>query len=353
MARLGFLYTWDWSKEAADYGKGLVPSHRLFGQSEMRSLGHTIVTFRRPESLEKRITSASAWKLYQALLVAAQQKLIDAVVCTHESTALPVLLLKKFKLISKPIVLMNVALLEPRNTAGSRKSLWTDLLKYCDAIMSFASYQSEAIAREFKVPLSKLHFVRFGVDTNFFRPESEADAQSFLLSVGTNPGKDYVTLLKSLPSGEKLVIVTDAYNMGIIKSFQQNPQAELRQDVPIKELRTLYAKAKAVVLPLKETSFSSGQTVLLECMAMGKEIVVADTSAVRDYLPSSIRTYPPEDSIALRECLEEVSKLSDFSPRMELVEFARQNCDARQFAKSLSKIIGDLIGGVDQSSSHQ
>jgi glycosyltransferase involved in cell wall biosynthesis len=48
--------------------------------------------------------------------------------------------------------------------------------------------------------------------------------------------------------------------------------------------RDLTARARVVVVPTHVLAYPSGQSVLLESMAMAKCCVVTDTSAIRDYV---------------------------------------------------------------------
>lgn len=342
MARIGYLYTWDSSKELADYYAGLVPSHRLYGQIELGRMGHSITMFRRPRFIGRFIKNYASWRIFQALALLWKQNSIDVVVCTHESVALPVLALKRLQLIRKPVVLMNIALLEPRNCSSVRHVIWRTCLKSCDAVVSFASAQLPWIVQEFDVNPAILHFVRFGIDTSFFQPVEKSNGTPFFLSAGTNPGKDFITLLDALPQDSKLIIATDRLNMDIIRRHPRHTDIQLKFGLRILELKQLYADAMAIVIPLHETRFSSGQTVLLECMAMGKEVVVAKTSAVQDYIADSIRTFAPGDSQTLREHLIEIEK-NPPPVRQEQAQSTRVGCSTEQFASALSKLIAGLL----------
>jgi glycosyltransferase involved in cell wall biosynthesis len=59
------------------------------------------------------------------------------------------------------------------------------------------------------------------------------------------------------------------------------PYVEVRS-YTYRELRSLYASARLVVIPLLETDFQAGITLILEAMASGKAVVVSRTSGQRD-----------------------------------------------------------------------
>ena len=87
---------------------------------------------------------------------------------TAEASALPVLLLKRLGLLKTPLVMINIALLHPKQGRGLRKWLWKLCLPAADAIISYTSAQVDWLAVEFGLQRSRLFFVPFGVDTKFF-----------------------------------------------------------------------------------------------------------------------------------------------------------------------------------------
>jgi len=342
--RVCFLYPCDWSHELSDYIRGIVPAHRLFGYAGTKQLGHAVSSFQLAPPLQALIQQAALWRGIQAVYAAMKQRSTDAFVCTTEASALPVLMLKRAGLIRKPILVLNVALLEPRNATGWRRWIWKRLLPCADAIVSYASAQLPWLQEQFSLNSDILHFIPFGVDTNYFVAESRHSAEPFLLSVGTNAGKDFSTLLESLPDSARLVIVTDRWNKRKLMAHPKSRQVEVRNDVPILELRRLYRDAAAQVIPLHETRFSSGQTVMLENMAMGKTTIVTETSATRDYVCSGVRTFKPGDSAALQEHLKQVLTSGDYGAiNNDLARHVQENFSADVFADSLSKLICNLV----------
>jgi len=335
------MYPCDWSQELNDYACGIVPSHRLFGYAGTAQLGHVVSFFQLAAPLKKFIQQPALWRVLQAIYASVKQSSIDAFVCTTEASALPVLMLKRAGVIRKPIVVLNVALLEPRNASGWRRWIWKTLLPCADAIVSYASAQLPWLQERFSLNGDILHFIPFGVDTHFFSAEQGAQTDSFLLSVGTNAGKDFATLLDSLPDSAKLVIVTDKWNKRLIQGHPKSGQVDIRNDVPILELRQLYRDAVAQIIPLHETKFSSGQTVMLETMAMGKTTIITETSATRDYICPGVRTFCPGDSATLQEHLWDVLNES-MQLNHGLSRHVRQNFSSDRFAERLSKLLREL-----------
>ena len=333
-----FLYNHSWAKEIADFRLGIVPAHRLFGFANVEALGHHPLICPKPGLFQALYSKPFLWRCFQALFAVRHQATTDCIVATTEASALPVLLLKRLGLLKTPLVMINIALLHPKQSRGLRKWLWKLCLPSAEAIVSYTIAQVDWLIAEFGLERARLFFVPFGVDTDFFTPEESAEApeNSFCASVGTNDGKDFVTLLKALPAGNRLVIVTDDYNARIIREhLNPRSQVEIRRDLPIDQLRTLYQQSSVQVIPLLDTKFSSGQTVMLENMALGRTVIITKTASTHDYVEDGVTAVvvAPNDPDALRQVLVEV--LED--PQR------RQQIGARAAEKVRTFFIGDFL----------
>lgn len=118
--------------------------------------------------------------------------------------------------------------------------------------------------------------LQFGVDTEFWTPGvDERHEPPYLLSVGSDSGRDYGTLMRaSFPIPLKVVtrIPLDVSNPGI----------ELVSGLTDEALRDLYRCAALVLIPLHDISQPSGQSVALQAMACGCAVVVTRTRGFWD-----------------------------------------------------------------------
>ena len=344
------LYSSDWAHELLAYRRNLVPSHRLFGFAELERLGYRVKLCRTPAWLRRLRLSAALWRVFQALWVMGSQRRCACVVATTEPPALPVLMLKSVGLIRRPVVVVSVALLHAKYTTGLRHALWRRCIGHADAVIVYAADQVPAIRARFRLPPASVVAVPLGVDTDFF-PQWEDGEQhvddEFVLSVGTNEGKDFATLMRAMPSGRALRVVTDALNAEIIaRSARPDVSVAVESAVPIIRLRELYRTASVHVIPLHESPISSGQTVLLENMALGKAVIVSDVSGIRDYVEPGVTAtvVPPGDASALRNAIETAFRAPSVNKRIgrSAAEAVRQRHSAAQFATQLSEIISGL-----------
>lgn len=294
--RLAFTYVTPWAHEFRDYRRGLVPSHRLFYAAEMSDLGARVEHYSRP--LPRGPLALLRWRLGQAIWASS----FDYVVATHEAAAYVTLALRKAKLSHTPILVMTVAV--EAATAGtslpSRLRRW--LIASASVVTTFSSAQGEHLRQV--APRARVEFLPLGVDTRFFAPTS-SPRSDFVLAVGTNPGKDYPTLIEALDGEQRCVIVTDPANRQQAAVGVGNKAVQFLSDVPIRELRELYLRAKVMVLPLREARMSSGQTVLLESLACGTPVIVSDVACIQDYAEAGgAMTVPPGNAKALRVLLQ-------------------------------------------------
>ena len=345
---VAMLYSRDWTHELRQYHCGEVPSHRLFGFVELERLGHPVELCQTPASLRRLLRSAAAWRVFQALWVALRQQRFACVVATTEAPALPVLLLKAAGLLRRPVIVISVALLHAKYTTGLRHLLWSRCIGRADVVLVYAAGQAAAVQERFGLPQGRVEAVTLGVDTEFFTPRERGgelpDAGEFVLSVGTNEGKDFATLLRAMPAGRALRVVTDTGNAEIVARNRRSDVAvTVEQAVPIIRLRDLYRATRVHVIPLHEAQISSGQTVLLENMALGRAVIVSDVSGVRDYVEPGVTAtvVPPGDVAALRRAIESTFEDPAAADRIgnAAAEAVRQRYSAGRFAARLSELI--------------
>ena len=137
----------------------------------------------------------------------------------------------------------------------------------------------------------RVHVIPYSRDHRFFSLQStEVKQQSnFAISVGETRSRDYGSLFQAvggLPV-ELLVAASGAWdarekNMKISSAIPQN--TTIVKHIPLLELRELYARAQFVVIPVHETVFSAGATVVLEAMSMCRAVIATRSPGLLDYI---------------------------------------------------------------------
>ena len=297
----------DWSQELANYKRGLVPSHRLFGYPEVAGFGHNSMMCPPRPFFRRLLSKPFLWRIYQALYALFHQQHVDAIFAVNEASSLPILVLKRLGLLRTPLIVFNTGLMHPRNLSGLRKTMWRWLLPAAEAVVSQTRMEKGSVWKQFGLKEERQFLIYMLVDIKFFQPDSGVKAADFCLSVGTTQGKDYATLLAALPSSERLVIVTDAYNAAIIaERIEPGMNVEVLQGIPIAKLKTMYQEAKVIINPLFDTAYGTGHTVVLENMVLGKPVIVTSVGGITDYFEDGVTAIGVRemDPDALREKIQ-------------------------------------------------
>ncbi len=287
--RILFLFVVDWSKEVADYARGAVPSHRLFGIAELKKSGHEPTIIQRPGFFRSFLSKPIYWRIYQALAAVWRQRNVDAIFAVNEAAALPPLVLKRLGILRTPVIVFNTALMHPRNLSGMRKRMWNWVLPAAEAMVSQTKMELASVWRTFGLREDRQHLMHMLVDMEFFKPDAEIKQGDYCLAVGTNEAKDFPTLMKAFPKDEKLIIVTDPYNAAIVEKHREpGMPVEVLQAVPITRLKQMYQEAKLTINPLAETPYGSGHTVVLENMVLGKPVIATRVGGMIDYFEEGV-----------------------------------------------------------------
>ena len=190
-----------------------------------------------------------------------------------------------------------------------------------DRVCFFSRNQGPTLERELGLPARSLRSVPFGIDTDFFAPRAPPEA-GYILSIGQDAGRDHQTLLDAV-RGTDMPVRLVAPLRELAATAPPNVELIWRT-VEHRDYRELLAGAAVVAIPTSAPAYPSGQTVVLEAMAMGKPVVTTDSAAMRDYVEPG-RTgllVPAREPRALAEALRRL--LDDAQLRDALGGAARE-----------------------------
>ena len=164
---------------------------------------------------------------------------------------------------------------------------WMGLMRTYDRVVCLASAEKDWVARYFGLAESRLTVIHHGVDHLFYKPEVSAQ-RSGVLSVG-KAHRDYETLIQAASGLEAQVHIRAAsawysrYNSGQQVTLPAN--VEFIGYMSPHELRSMYAQAKFVVVPLRRTTqYGAGCATVLEAMAMGRAVIASRHPGMSDYV---------------------------------------------------------------------
>jgi len=155
------------------------------------------------------------------------------------------------------------------------------LLRAARGVFVLAPSARQSIMNYFQVPSSCVHEFVFGGDADFWTPPPEADVrsarESFVLSIGNDFNRDYQTLVRALPDGESLAIITT-------KPVEKNGKnIMLVNGLPNETVRDYYRRAAVVVIPSVPLVYeSSGLSCALQAVLCGSPLIMSDAPTMRD-----------------------------------------------------------------------
>jgi glycosyltransferase involved in cell wall biosynthesis len=221
-----------------------------------------------------------------------------------------------------------------------------------DRILLHSPRQVELAERALGIPTGKLVLDPYYVDTGFWHPLPEVPEEPLIVAAGREH-RDYATLAAACAGrGERVFIAAGSTHSP--SATTRMPEAwpatfEVGAAAPVR-LRDLYARASVVVVPVIESDFQAGVTVVLEAMAMGKAVVATAARGWAGVIDDGVDgiLVPPDDPLALRAALSRV--LDDENLRGRLGRAARQAAltrfSLRAYADRLQAVLGDLAGAA-------
>lgn len=174
-------------------------------------------------------------------------------------------------------------------------------------------------------PASKLAFVPFHTDPAFLsRPRVERGPM--ILAAGRT-FRDYATLIDAVTGTDLEVTIVAGRSSLSAATVPSNVQ--LRYDLPLPELMAMMSACHVVVVPLESREISTGQSVVLEAMALGKPVVATRVAGTVDYIDHGRTGFlvPPRDGSALRQVMMQLCR--DAATRRVIGEAGRAEVEAR------------------------
>ncbi len=292
-----FLYRYSQLRHdalAAAVGAGA--RYSLYGLDELAAAGfpveHSLEPGARPgvvaraggAVLDSAVRAAGGYSGDFATVLACRRRLNDAdvVFSTVDTVGIPLALLARRGLVRPPIVYAAIGLperlIQLRNARARR--MFLDAYRRLHTIVAYGWGEVEALRDWLGDCGPPVVFVPFGVDTTYFAPQAGTTADTDIVSIGADPRRDFDLLLalaRAHPEWSfRLVLTKDA-----ARSLATVPgNVTVEADLSFDGVRDRLASARAVVLPVRDNSYSGATTVLLQAMAVGRPVVVSRTAAI-------------------------------------------------------------------------
>lgn len=184
-----------------------------------------------------------------------------------------------------------------------------------DRLYYLSQNQGPVLAELLDIDPRRLHLLPFGVDAETFRPTTGEEAD-YLLVVGRDKGRDWPTLLKAVDGiGLPVKICCRVEDLA---GAELPPGIEVLGYVDRSRYMSLLSRARVVAVSIRTTEYPSGQSVMLEAMAMARAVVVTNTASLSEYISDgkTALAVPPGDPDALRARILEAASDEDLRRRI-------------------------------------
>lgn len=229
----------------------------------------------------------------------------------------------------------------------ARRAAYRWAYRCVDRVFYFSENQRATLAEHLAVDEDRLRYVPFGIDDETFRPSGGGDG-GYVLVVGRDRGRDWPTLLGAL--GGLGLAVKVCCRPGDLAGLRIPEGVEVLGYVERSVYRRLLGGARVVAIATRPLAYPSGQSVLLEAMAMARAVVVTVTPALQDYVTDGITALavPPGDAGALRGRVLEAA--GDDVLRHRLGSGGRAAVEERFNARAMwGAVAGDLLDLCDRA----
>ncbi len=272
---------------------------------------------------------------------------------TVDTVGIPLLLLKRARLLRAPLVYAAIGL--PERIAQLRtermRRLYATALGSCAAVIAYSEHEADELRRWLETygRKTRIEFVRFGVDADSFTPSTEPPTVD-IVSVGADPHRDHELLIRvarDMPTvGFRIVTTADRRRaLGAVPA-----NVTLEADLPFEEMRLGLEQARIVALPVRDNSYSGATTVLLQSLATGKPVVVTRTKAVASGYGlvdgENCRLVTPGDADgfgrALAELLEDDSRAGSLGASARLL--VERDLTWKRYVDEIERLLLDAAG---------
>lgn len=175
-------------------------------------------------------------------------------------------------------------------STGKKRLFFQNLAAWrqMETLFVYATTQYDFAKDVLKIPQERLKLFHFHADNRFYRPMPEIPVDPLQISAAGLEWRDYPTLIEAVRDMPDLKVKLAAASPWS-KHTNETADRTLPPNVDARryeynDLRTLYASSSFVVVPLYENDFQAGITTMLEAMAMGKAIIVTQTTGQTDVI---------------------------------------------------------------------
>ncbi len=246
---------------------------------------------------------------------------------------------------SKPLVIVACWLAQDiQTTSPARHDRLKRLYRQVNQVIVFSRNQRDILKSHLGLRDDQITVVQFGIDTekaDKLFPMTTDNGR--WLSVGRDLGRDWKTLVKAM---ELTGLPCDVIARPGMLPTPLPANITALSAMPENDYWQLLSACRGLVLAVHDLAYPSGQTVLLQAMAMGKPCVITATPALVDYLPiDGVLTTPRTgdakllaDSVLRLESDEELRHRLGSAAR----SFVKQRCNEKMMWAGIIRSVREV-----------
>jgi glycosyltransferase involved in cell wall biosynthesis len=344
--RKQWLEEWKRGKQSSEFFYGMMALSQRYHTAFIEGDGNALLQFclyPLEAILAQRI--GIGFSLHIALNHLKELQQADVLISTVDSCGLPLMFFKKLGWISGKVIYISQGLSDRVREYGCERRLsrfYASLLLNADCLVVLSEGAQVGLSDWLRIPRSQIRVLPFGVDCDFWRsttglPETE------IVSVGSDAGRDYETLLRAV-SDLPLHIVS-----GQALAVEQMHHVRCSTHHSPTDLRDIYSQAKFVVVPLNDADQPSGQSTTLQAMACGKAVILTRTRGFfgESYLISgeNCLLVPPQNVEAMKDAIQQLEDNMILRTRLGVNARATvvKYFNERRMTDSISQIIESFL----------
>lgn len=207
------------------------------------------------------------------------------IIATNDNVGIPLLLFRAVTGIRFPMIYGSIGFPEKL----TKMSAWVESIlkpqfRELEQIYCYGWEESLSLKRwlRWSDGNSRVKWLPYCVDDEFFKPKPEKSDKGYVLSIGADPMRDFGLLLQvavEMPQVSFKIIASRDHEE-VLKQAPSN--VEVIYDVDLQTFRAVALTCSFVVLPVKENTYTGATTTLLQVMALGKAAVVSRVQAIKE-----------------------------------------------------------------------
>lgn len=246
---------------------------------------------------------------------------------------------------SKPLIIVACWLAQDiQTTSPARRDRLRRLYRQVNQVIVFSCNQREILKSHLGLRDDQITVVHFGIDTEKAdKLFPMATDNGRWLSVGRDLGRDWATLVQAM---ELTGLPCDVIARPGVLPATLPANITVLSSMPENDYWQRLSACRGLVLAVHDLAYPSGQTVLLQAMALGKPCVITATPALNDYLPTDAVLTAPTPGCA-EELADSVLQLeNDMAMRQRLGNAARnfvnQQCNEKMMWARIIRAVREV-----------